>query len=51
MPDVRVEAPIYLERARAALEEMEYASAWAEGNALTLDQAFAYALLQDAETT
>jgi non-specific serine/threonine protein kinase len=51
MPDVRVEAPIYLERARAALGEIAYASAWAEGKAMTLDQALAYALLQDAETT
>jgi predicted ATPase/transcriptional regulator with XRE-family HTH domain len=40
MPDVRVEAPIYLERARAALGEVAYASAWAAGKAMALDQVF-----------
>jgi non-specific serine/threonine protein kinase len=44
MPDVRVEAPIYLERAHTALGESAFASAWSEGKAMTLDQALARAL-------
>jgi predicted ATPase/DNA-binding XRE family transcriptional regulator len=44
MPDVRLEAPIHLERAHAALGEIAFASAWAEGKAMTLEQALACAL-------
>ena len=44
IPEVRVEAPGYLERARAALGETAYAAAWAAGEAMTLEQAVAYAL-------
>ena len=44
MPDVRAEAPAFLERARAALGEAAFAAAWAAGRALSLDQAVAYAL-------
>ena len=44
IPEVRVEAPGYLERARAALGETAYAAAWAAGQAMTLEQAIAYAL-------
>jgi tetratricopeptide (TPR) repeat protein len=43
-PEVRVEAPGYLERARAALGETAYAAAWAAGKAMTLEEAVAYAL-------
>ena len=39
MPDVRIEAPLYLRVARSALGEATYTSAWAEGEAMTLDQA------------
>ena len=44
IPEVRVEAPGYLDQARAALGEAGYAAAWAAGQALTLEQAVAYAL-------
>jgi hypothetical protein len=44
MPEVRAEAPIFLEQARQALGEDAYAAAWAEGQAITLEQAVAYAL-------
>ena len=44
MPDVRAEAPGFLERARAALGEAGYAAAWAQGQAMSLEQAVAYAL-------
>ena len=44
VPDVRVEAPGFLERARAALGEAGYASAWAAGRAMPLEQAVTYAL-------
>ena len=49
MPDVRAEAPGFLERARQALGEAGYAAAWAAGRAMTLEQAVAYAL-EDAPT-
>jgi hypothetical protein len=49
-PDVRVEAPIHLERARTALGESAYTSAWAEGKAMSLDPVHAYAFLQNTET-
>ena len=39
MPDVRIEAPIHLRFARSALGGAAYTSAWAEGEAMTLDQA------------
>ena len=53
MPDVRAEAPGFLERARAALGEAGYAAAWAAGRAMTLEQAVAYALedAPDADLT
>jgi len=44
VPQVRAEAPGFLERARQALGEAGYASAWADGQAMTLEQAIAYAL-------
>jgi predicted ATPase/class 3 adenylate cyclase len=44
MPEVRAEAPGFLERARQALGEAGYAAAWAQGQALTLEQAVACAL-------
>ena len=44
VPDVRAEAPGFLEQARAALGEAGYAAAWAAGQAMTLEQAVAYAL-------
>ena len=44
VPQVRVEAPVYLEQARAALGETAYAAVWAAGQAMTLEQAVAYAL-------
>jgi hypothetical protein len=44
MPAVRAEAPGFLERARQALGEAAYGAAWAEGQAMTLDEAVAYAL-------
>jgi hypothetical protein len=34
---------VYVEQARAALGEAGYAAAWAAGQALTLDEAIAYA--------
>ena len=49
MPDVRAEAPGFLERARAALGDTAYAAAWAAGQAVTLEQAVADAL-EDAPT-
>jgi non-specific serine/threonine protein kinase len=39
MPDVRIEAPVYLRVAHSALGEAAYDSAWAEGQAMTVDQA------------
>jgi hypothetical protein len=44
MPDVRAEAPGFLARARQTLGEAGYAAAWAEGQAMPLEQAVAYAL-------
>jgi tetratricopeptide (TPR) repeat protein len=44
IPDVRVEAPAYLARARQALGEAAYAAAWESGRATTLEQAIADAL-------
>ena len=44
MPDVRVEAPIHLDRAREALGELAFETAWTEGKAMTLDQALIYGL-------
>ena len=46
VPDVRVEAPAYLARARQALGEAAYAAAWNEGQATTLDQAVSAAVRQ-----
>jgi hypothetical protein len=46
MPDVRVEAPIHLELACAALGDEAYASAWAAGQAMTLVQAIEYGVSQ-----
>ena len=47
VPEVRAEAPGFLERARQTLGEAAYAAAWAEGQAMTLEQAVAYALEED----
>jgi predicted ATPase/DNA-binding SARP family transcriptional activator len=44
MPDVRAEAPGFLEHARQALGEPAFAAAWAQGQAMTPEQAFACAL-------
>ena len=44
MPEVRVEAPLFLEQARQTLGQDAYAGAWAEGLAMTLEQAVACAL-------
>jgi hypothetical protein len=41
--EVRVEAPVYLERTRAALGETA-STAWAAGRAMPLEQAVAHAL-------
>jgi predicted ATPase/class 3 adenylate cyclase len=49
VPDVRAEAPGFLERARVALGEAGYAAAWTAGRAMTLEQAVTYAL-EDAPT-
>jgi predicted ATPase/class 3 adenylate cyclase len=43
-PDVRVEAPAFLARAREGLGEAAYAAAWSEGQTMTLDEAAAHAL-------
>jgi tetratricopeptide (TPR) repeat protein len=43
-PDLRVEGPAALERAREALGEAAYRVAWEQGRAMRLDQAVAYAL-------
>ncbi len=43
-PDLRIEGPAALARAREALGEAAYAAAWAAGQAMTLEQAIAYAL-------
>ena len=47
-PYVIRERDTWLGRARAELGEERYARAWAEGQALTLAQAVAYALSQDS---
>jgi hypothetical protein len=49
VPDVRHEAPLFLDRARVELGEAEYAAAWAAGSAMTLDQAVTLALEPVAE--
>jgi predicted ATPase len=41
IPDVRVEAPEYLARARRSIGEAAYARAWESGRATTLEQAVA----------
>jgi hypothetical protein len=41
MSDIRVEVPIYLEQARTAPGEMAFVAAWAEGKAMTVDEASA----------
>jgi hypothetical protein len=46
-PDVRIEGEAALARARAALGEEAFAAAWAEGQALTLEEAVAYALADE----
>ena len=48
VPELRVEAPAFLARARAALGDAAYAAAWARGRRLTLQEAADLAL---AETT
>jgi len=44
MPDVRVEAPVHMDLAHSALGEVACASAFAKGQAMTVDEAIAYAL-------
>ena len=44
VPDVRVEAPGYLARARAPLGDAAYADAWTAGQAMTREQAIACAV-------
>ena len=44
VPELRVEAPRFLEQARLALGAADYAVAWATGQAMTLEQAVACAL-------
>ena len=44
VPQVRAEAPGFLERARVALGEAGYAAAWTAGRAMPLEQAVTYAL-------
>ena len=44
VPDVRAEAPGFLERARQTLGAAAFAAAWAAGQAMSLEQAVAYAL-------
>jgi non-specific serine/threonine protein kinase len=44
IPNLRIEAPVNLELARAALGEDGYTSAWDKGQAMTLDHAIAYVL-------
>lgn len=44
VPNLRIEAPVSLELARAALGDDWYRSAWDEGQAMTFDQAIAYDL-------
>jgi hypothetical protein len=43
-PTERAEADIDIAAVRAALGESQFATAWAEGRAMTLEQAVAYAL-------
>jgi hypothetical protein len=43
-PDVRVEVPDFLNQARQTLGEVAYAAAWGAGQAMTPEQAVAYAL-------
>jgi predicted ATPase/DNA-binding CsgD family transcriptional regulator len=45
VPELRVEAPQFLERARAALGEAAYQAAWARGRGLTLQEAVDLALV------
>ena len=52
VPELRVEAPVFLERARAALGDAAYAAAWARGRRLTLQEAVELVLSRPvAETT
>jgi hypothetical protein len=46
-PDVRIEGEAALAGARAALGEAAFAAAWAEGQAMTLEEAVAEALAED----
>jgi len=46
-PDKRAEYDHYLAAARARLDEATFAAAWADGRALTIEQAIAYALTTD----
>jgi hypothetical protein len=48
-PGVRVDAADSVVRARSALGEEAFARAWAEGQAMTLEQAVEYALSDDGE--
>src|SRR5262249_31857099 len=49
VPEVRVEAPDFLARARQTLGEAAYEAAWATGRAMTPEQAVAYALADPPE--
>ena len=50
VPQVRAEAPGVLEQARRTLGEPAYTAAWAQGHALTLEQAITYALDEHTDT-
>jgi len=43
-PEMRADYDRYVAAARAQLDEATFAAAWAQGRAMTLDQAVAYAL-------
>jgi len=46
IPDVRAEAALFLDQARAGLGESTYDAAWTKGRSLTLDQAVRLALAE-----
>lgn len=49
-PTERVERERQIEAVRALLDETAFAEAWAEGQAMTLEQAIAYAIEGSAPT-
>jgi predicted ATPase/DNA-binding CsgD family transcriptional regulator len=48
VPEVRLEAPLFLERARAALGHASYEAAWAHGQSMTHREAVELALAESA---